>query len=100
MSGTRRRFFQDTAVIGAGLLGLSKSLQAQDEKSMPMPPREAHHGKGAATALLTMATPDLADLPHEMDRGVKVFRLVAEPVKRKIAPFKTKIGRASCRERV
>src|SRR6266481_6372404 len=89
MSGTRRRFFQDAAVIGAGLLGLSKSLQAQDEKSMPMPPREAHPGKGAATALLTMATPDLADLGHETDGNVKVFHLIAEPVKRKIAPFKT-----------
>src|SRR6266446_4990780 len=88
MSGTRRRFFQDAAVIGAGLLGLSKSLQAQDEKSMPMPPREAHPGKGAATALLTMATPDLADLGHETDGNVKVFHLIAEPVKRKIAPFK------------
>ena len=36
-----------------------------------------------------MMTPDLADLPYEMDGGVKVFHLVSEPVKRKIAPFKT-----------
>jgi len=32
MSGTRRRFFQDAAMLGAGLFGLSKSLQAQEEK--------------------------------------------------------------------
>jgi len=36
-----------------------------------------------------MLTPDLPDLPHELDGAVKVFRLTAEPVQRKIAPFKT-----------
>jgi manganese oxidase len=36
-----------------------------------------------------MTTPDVADLPHAMDGGVRVFQLVAEPVKKKIAPFKT-----------
>jgi FtsP/CotA-like multicopper oxidase with cupredoxin domain len=90
MSGSRRRFFQDAAVLGAGLFGLSKSLQAQDEKSMTVHPREAHHGSGPGTgAFLHMITPDVADLPHAMDGGVKVFHLVGEPVKRKIAPFKT-----------
>jgi FtsP/CotA-like multicopper oxidase with cupredoxin domain len=36
-----------------------------------------------------MQTPDVADLPYELDAGVKVFHLIAEPVRRKIAPFKT-----------
>jgi len=36
-----------------------------------------------------MVTPDVSDLPHEMDGGVKVFKLAAEPVKKKIVPFKT-----------
>src|SRR6266566_2917525 len=90
MSGTRRRFFQDAAVFGAGLFGLSKSLQAQDEKSMSMRPREAQRAHTPAPgAFLPMVTPDVADLPHETDGGVKVFHLVGEPVKRKIAPFKT-----------
>jgi len=90
MIGTRRRFFQDAAVFGAGLFGLSKSLQAQDEKSMPMRPREAHRAHTPAPGtFLPMVTPDVADLPHETDGGVKVFHLVGEPVKRKIAPFKT-----------
>ena len=88
MSGTRRRFFQDAAIFGAGLLGMSKSLEAQAEKPMRMRPREANHLDTPATgAPLPMVTPDLTDLPHEMDGSVKVFRLVAEPVKRKIAPF-------------
>src|SRR5262249_54241958 len=34
-------------------------------------------------------TPDILDLPHHLDGAVKVFRLTAEPVRRKIAPFKT-----------
>jgi len=90
MSGTRRRFFQDAAILGAGLLGLSKRLQAQEEKRMPMRPRETNHGRTPAEgAFLPMMTPDVADLPHELDGGVKVFHLMAEPVKRKIAPFKT-----------
>jgi len=36
-----------------------------------------------------MVTPDVPDLPFEMDGGVKVFRLKAAPMKQKIAPFKT-----------
>ena len=36
-----------------------------------------------------MVAPDIADLRFEMDGGVKVFQLVAEPVKRKIAPWRT-----------
>jgi FtsP/CotA-like multicopper oxidase with cupredoxin domain len=85
MSGTRRRFFQDAAIFAAGLLGLSESIEAQAEKPRQMRPRET---KPAGTPL-PMMTPDVADLPHEMDGGVKVFHLVAEPVKKKIAPFKT-----------
>ena len=89
MSGTRRRFFQDAAIFGAGLLGMSESLQAQNEKAIPMRPREAHREHTLPSAFLPMTTPDVADLPHKMDGAVKVFRLDAEPVKKKIAPFKT-----------
>jgi FtsP/CotA-like multicopper oxidase with cupredoxin domain len=90
MSGSRRRFFQDAAIFGAGLLGMSKSLEAQAEKPMRMRPHEMNGGRSAGpSAPSPMVTPDLTDLPHEMDGGVKVFRLVAEPVKKKIAPFKT-----------
>jgi FtsP/CotA-like multicopper oxidase with cupredoxin domain len=104
MSGTRRRFFQDAAFFGAGFLGLTKALRGDAQVSNPQAAQpieqERHHSpngnhkkKDAAPAgpdpFLPMITPDLADLPHEMDGGVKVFRLVAEPVKRKIAPFKT-----------
>jgi hypothetical protein len=36
-----------------------------------------------------VVTPDIADLPFKMDAGVKVFRLIAEPVKQTIVPGRT-----------
>jgi FtsP/CotA-like multicopper oxidase with cupredoxin domain len=36
-----------------------------------------------------VVTPDLPSLPHTVENGVKVFHLTAEPVKRRIVPFKT-----------
>jgi len=108
MSGTRRKFFQDAAILGAGLFGMSKTLSAQSSGgagagaasaqknySQPGGKHDAHshpagHAAGGARdAFLPMVTPDIPDLPHEMDGAVKVFKLAAEPVKRKIAPYKT-----------
>jgi hypothetical protein len=37
---------------------------------------------------LPVVTPDVPDMPFEMDNGVKVFHLVAEPVKQEIFPGK------------
>jgi manganese oxidase len=103
MSGTRRRFFQDAAFFGAGVFGLAESLRGGTQVSDPQAARAieqgrhhspyGHHKKKEVTPtgpdpFLPMVTPDLPDLPHELDGRVKVFRLVAEPVKRKIAPFK------------
>ncbi len=104
MSGTRRRFFQDAAFFGAGVLGLTEALRGDTQVSDPQAARAMEQGRHhspygnhkkkevAPTGpdpFLPMVTPDLPDLPHELDGGVKVFKLVAEPVKRKIAPFKT-----------
>jgi FtsP/CotA-like multicopper oxidase with cupredoxin domain len=104
MSGTRRRFFQDAAFFGAGVLGLADALRANPQASDPKTAREIEQGRHhspyghqkkkdvvptAPDSFLPMITPDVADLPFDMDDGVKVFKLVAEPVKKKIAPFKT-----------
>jgi FtsP/CotA-like multicopper oxidase with cupredoxin domain len=106
MNGARRKFFQDAAVLGAGLFSLSDTLRADTPADATQSPREnengRHHspygsrGPHKAAAIppareqaLPMVTPDISDLPHEMDGGVKVFQLVAEPVKKKIVPFKT-----------
>src|ERR1700736_684845 len=83
MSGTRRRFFQDAALFGAGLLGISSQLHAQGSHSRG---RTSRTMQPAASP--PMLTPDVPDLPFKMEGAVKVFHLVAEPVQRKIAPFK------------
>jgi manganese oxidase len=44
---------------------------------------------------LPVITPDVKDLPFAVDNGVKLFRLTAEPVKRKIALWKPVIAGAS-----
>jgi manganese oxidase len=94
MSNTRRRFFQDAAIFGAGILGLGTSAGAQTNASG----QNAHDRRDQAAhspeksppaAGPPMITPDLPDLPFELDGATKVFHLIAQPVKRKIAPFKT-----------
>src|SRR5260370_303966 len=86
MSNTRRRFFQDAAVLGAGLFGINSQLRARTTESQS-------HGHTARNTPLAasppMLTPDVPDLPYKMDGATKVFHLIAEPVQCKIAPFKT-----------
>jgi manganese oxidase len=106
MSGNRRRFFQDAAFFGAGFFGLAEALHGNTQASDPKTARAIEQGRhhspysdhkkketppspSGPDPYLRMSTPDLPDLPHEMDGAVKVFKLIAEPVKRKIAPFKT-----------
>src|SRR5216684_7912540 len=84
MSGTRRRFFQDAAVLGAGLFGINSQLRAQ---SPELQRRKTRNAQPAASP--PMLTPDVPDLPYKMDGATKVFHLIAEPVQCKIAPFKT-----------
>jgi FtsP/CotA-like multicopper oxidase with cupredoxin domain len=43
--------------------------------------------RGPASVLVQ--TPDLPNLPYTVDNGVKVFHLIAEPVKQKILPNRT-----------
>ena len=86
MSNTRRKFFQDAAVLGAGLFGINSQLRARTTESQS-------HGHTARNTPLAasppMLTPDVPDLPYKMDGATKVFHLIAEPVQCKIAPFKT-----------
>ena len=99
MSNSRRTFFQNAALISAGLFGFGKRLDASSAHSQgdPNDPRPSHRAlstksKSAPTHAhphVPVITPDVPDLPFTLDGATKVFRLRAEPVKRKIAPFKT-----------
>src|SRR4029077_9964585 len=43
MSGTRRKFFQDAAIFGAGLLGMSKTLPAESRNDTGFVPPQDNH---------------------------------------------------------
>jgi FtsP/CotA-like multicopper oxidase with cupredoxin domain len=87
MSSSRRSFFQDSAIFTAGLFGFSTPLNAASPqsnvatKSKSAPAHSHPH--------VPVITPDVPGLVFTLDGATKVFRLRAEPVKRKIAPFKT-----------
>ena len=60
--------------LGAGA-ALAPSLRAQPREDPGEP--------------LPVVTPDIADLPFSMENGVKIFHLVAEPVKQTVIPGRT-----------
>ncbi|HME05875.1 MAG TPA: copper oxidase [Bryobacteraceae bacterium] len=71
MNPRRRTFFRSVLGIGAGAVALSQGARGQQPNS------------GAAVPVIT---PDIADLPFTLDGSVKVFHLIAEPVKQTIVP--------------
>lgn len=93
----RRNFLQSMAAI---LVGLKASALAQ---SFPAPHDAQHDAgreppvsepggrekRGEETArFVRVQTPDVPRLPYKVESGVKVFRLVAEPLKRTFIPGK------------
>ena len=103
MDRTRRSFLQGAALLSAGVLttrtGKAESNLANDMQTLEA--RKMDHGsvsmhrelsrrkQSDQDQILPVVTPDVADLPFEMDNGVKVFQLVAEPVKQALIPGKT-----------
>ncbi len=90
MIKNRREFFAKS-LLGAGLLASAEASRGQ--MSMPMNTNGNRKGEHnpifAGQAFFPAVTPDIPDLPWKMDNGVKVFHLVAEPVRRQIHPDKT-----------
>src|ERR1700730_8314716 len=72
MSTNRRDFFTRLTSVSAGVFaGRGWSSAQQGTSSVPV------------------ITPDIPDLPFTVDNGVKVFNLIAEPVKQVIVPGRT-----------
>ncbi len=71
MANDRRSFFSRLGSLSAGVLASRKLLAAQQSQA------------GSSVPVTTL---DVPDLPFTMDGGVKVFKLVAEPVKQLIVP--------------
>jgi hypothetical protein len=76
MSSNRRDFFTKLSSLSAGIFASRDLLPAQQPG-------------GGITGSLLVTTPDIADLPFTMENGVKVFHLIAEPVKQTIVPGRT-----------
>ncbi len=74
----RRRFFGKAFGLGAGVFTALKSGSALNADRM-------QRQKEAAP----VETPDVADLAFTTDNGVKVFHLIAEPVKQMVVPGRT-----------
>ena len=103
MDKARRTFIQSTMAVGAGLLAAGKISATGKDLQMPDMPGMKHpeHGKTPPASqvppqeavtlgtTLPVVTPDVPNLGYEVENGVKVFHLIAEPVKRRILPFKT-----------
>jgi manganese oxidase len=105
MDRTRRNFLQGAALLSAGVLATRHTAEAQgnaenegmemrkdmevDHRKMSMLRESPHSMPSDQAAFLPVVTPDVSDLPFEMDNGVKVFHLVAEPVKQELIPGKT-----------
>ena len=109
MSTNRRDFFTRVSSAGAAFFAGRKALAAQQppppgatgQMNMPgmqhEPPPRSPSGQVSAPAVnpaavtrgsVPVVTLDVGDLPFTMDNGVKVFNLIAEPVKQVIVPGK------------
>jgi FtsP/CotA-like multicopper oxidase with cupredoxin domain len=96
MKRTRRNFLQGAAVMGAGALApgaLRAGAMAAGNSPEGRGPARLHAASArppAATGagFRAVVTPDVPDLAFAMDAGVKVFHLVAEPVRQEIFPGK------------
>ena len=73
----RRNFFRNIFSVGAGVAAASKLARGQRAETE------------STAESLPVRTTDIKDLPFSLDNGVKVFHLIAEPVKQEILPGKT-----------
>ena len=89
---SRRNFFRGMLGVGGGVAALSTAA-AQHEQHQAGPEVRTSKSKtresGDAPPHVPVQTPDIPDLRFTVDAGVKVFNLIAEPVKQAIAPNKT-----------
>ena len=79
----RRRFFRNILGLGVGAAA-SRRARGQAPSLDPTAAQDTRPGPA-----VPVVTPDIGDLPFTMDNGVKVFHLIAEPVKQVIVPGRT-----------
>src|SRR5438094_3812274 len=86
---SRRAFVRSVFGLGAGSFAASQAFsQHKDRAGRRSSHGETGHRQHGSTPVM-VETPDVPNLPYTLENGVKVFHLVAEPVKRKIVPYRT-----------
>ncbi len=98
MNKSRRFFLRNATLVGAGAAAGSKAFaqhdQHQQAQTQPAAPKVMTKSKAPSPAMteatgslpVRVHTPDIPKLPFKMDNGVKVFELVAEPVRTQFLP--------------
>ena len=86
---SRRSFLQRALAFSAGAVSFTRlasaeslSRKSRSQSTATLENEFAH----VSAAPVPVVTPDVPKLPYTMDGNVKVFRLVAEPVKRELLP--------------
>src|SRR5438270_680725 len=87
----RRNFVRGFFSLTAASLGASRLFAQQSSSRSARGYQDRRSGARGGGFNVPVQTPDVPDLPFTMDNGVKVFHLIAEPVKQQIAPNKTLI---------
>ncbi len=85
---SRRTFLQRAMSIGVAALGVPPLVGQDGQPHTPHTSANRRSRDGMAPNT-RVQTPDVRDLPFTLDNGIKVFQLIAEPVKQQIAPDKT-----------
>src|SRR5262252_3641692 len=85
---SRRSFLQGALALGGGLIGASHLVAENKTSSISTDAGVRHDHTSGPSFSVPVQTPGISNLPFTMDNGIKVFHLVAEPVKQQIAPNK------------
>jgi len=84
---SRRGFLRNVLTAGASALSI-RPLFGQKAPTGAQAMHQTHHAQAGAGSNIPVQTPDVPDLPFMTEGGVKVFHLVAEPVKQELVPGK------------
>lgn len=86
----RRDFLRNTFGLGAGFAAVPRLLAAQEKPATSMNMEMDHSNRRTerSSRIVSVETPDVAQLPWRMVGGAKEFHLVAEPVKQELIPGK------------
>lgn len=87
MSDSRRQFFRRT-MMGSLAAGATRLLAESAPHAQAGHARTSKHESTSPSAgpMLPVVTPDIPRLPYTRDGAVKIFNLVAEPVRTEIVP--------------